>query len=161
MLVNMATIGIGVVAGYLTLPLMCKILPASVLAERQSMTGFGKQIGILNVALGALLFTFMRNKRVKEIGLIIAGMGVYDLIAVNVAELHLPPLPISNPLIDSMIPGAVGAPVTPKSGYMGASYRGPAPAIGTRVAGSYGPSSYGGSYSPAALRAFGDDLDLN
>lgn len=149
MLVNIATIGVGIIAGFMTLPLVANILPKSMLTERQNMTGFGKQLGLVNVLIGALLFGFMRNRRIKEVGLIIAGTGVYDLIAVNVPQLNLPPLPMSNPLIPA-----------PK---MSASY----PALvnpASRVADSYGPSSYdgrslGASYESNMMRAFsGDDM---
>jgi len=161
MLVNVATIGIGVVAGFLTLPLVARILPQSILDERAKMEGFGKQIGLVNVAIGALLFGFMKNRRVKEAGLIIAGMGVYDLIAVNITQLGLPPLPVSSTAIDKLL-GPVE--VKPK---VGASY----PALvspASRVAGAYGPSSYdgiggrvGATYESAMTRSFGGDLDLD
>jgi len=146
-----ATIGIGVIAGYMVLPLFKKIVPATWAAQIDSMSGMGKARGLINVAVGVLLFSAMRQKRVKEVGLVIAGMGVYDLIAVNISALSLPPLPATMPLIDKTMPAAHGNyPVlTP-------------PASG--MAGSYGASAYdgirvGASYERSAIKAFGDDLD--
>jgi hypothetical protein len=170
-----ATIGIGVVAGYFTLPIVCKILPASWVKEIQTPTGAGKARGLINVAIGILVMSMIRNKRAKEIGIVIAGMGVYDLIALNIPALGLPALQGSNAALDKAIPsvhgsytagrmyGALGPSVV-GAGYtrnaLGPSVAGAAPSFGPS---SYGQSSYGmgGSYESPAARAFGNDLDLD
>ena len=112
------------------------------------------------MALGALLFGFIKNKTVKQIGLVIAGTGVYDLIAMNVTQLGLPALPRVSPVIDQLLgpqASAVAAPVS-------ASYpiaRRPVSAaarIGTPFASSY-EMPFGASYQAPGMpiEGFGHD----
>jgi hypothetical protein len=151
-----ATIGIGLVAGWMTLPIVSKILPADWKAEIENPTGWGKARGLINVAIGVLIFSMLKNKRAKEIGIVIAGTGVYDLIAVNLqAQLGLPQLSASNTALDALMPaasGSYGTPGTHAASAMAGSY-------GQNMIPSYGPSAYGASYESPVMRAFGDDLD--
>jgi len=150
-----ATIGVGLVAGWMTLPLVSRIMPATWQTQIASATGWGKARGLINVAIGVLIFSMLKNKRAKEVGIVIAGTGVYDLIAVNVTALGLPQLPVSNTAIDKMMPaasGSYGTPGTHASQAMAGSY-------GQNMIPSYGPSAYGASYESPVMKAFGDDLD--
>jgi hypothetical protein len=158
-LMTAATIGIGLVAGWMTLPVVSKILPASWQAQIASATGWGKARGLINVAVGILLFSMLKNKRAKEIGIVIAGTGVYDLIAVNLqAQLGLPMLPVSNMALDKLMPAAAGSYGTPGT-HATMALAGNPHAV-QAIAGSYGPSAYGASYESPFMKAFGDDLDM-
>lgn len=147
-LMTAATVGIGIAVGYALLPIISSMLPASLVTARKANTGAGRFLGLINVAVGLLVASAMRQARVKQIGMVVAGMGVYDLIASNVPTLGLAALPINL--------NVAGTPIGPK---LAGSY--PAlvsPASG--MAGSYGRSSYGSNYSPIATRGFGDDNPL-
>lgn len=95
------TIGGGIVGGSLAMPLLVRFLPANI------TTDYNKYLGVVHVALGALMFGFLKNKNLKQLGLVIAGTGMYDLVAMN-APIGLPPLPRSSEMIDKAF-GAGGA----------------------------------------------------
>lgn len=87
------TIGGGIIGGSLTMPLMVRFLPASI------TTDYNKYLGVVNVALGALMVAFLRNKNLKQLGIVIAGTGMYDLVAMN-TPIGLPALPRTNAMIE-------------------------------------------------------------
>lgn len=96
-------IGGGIVGGYMTLPLIARFLPEDM------RTKFDPYLGTINVLIGALMFGFLRNKHLKEAGMVIAGTGIYDLVASNVPQLGLPQISRSNTLIDGAFgPGGAG-----------------------------------------------------
>lgn len=162
-----ATIGIGLVAGWMTLPLVSKIMPAAWRSEIESPTTWGKARGLINVAIGVALFTLLKNKHAKQIGMVVAGTGIYDLIAVNVPQLGLPSLPAQNSGLDNLMPAASGT--YDSIGVHAASAMAGNPHASQAIAGSYGPanavvpaygpSAYGSSYESSLMKSFGDDLD--
>lgn len=146
-LMSVASIGVGIAAGYYTLPLANMLVPDAMKAQ------FRPWAGLLNVASGSILIAFAKGrgkgaKFMRETGAIIAGTGVYDLLAEN-TQLGLVPIPKSNPVITGMIPASpVSAsytvptrPVSRQASSIGASY-------------AYGPVAYGASYeAPGATTA--------
>lgn len=114
-----AKIAGGIALGFLGMPVLCKFMPAGITAK------YSRFYGILHVVIGAVAASMIRNKMAKEMALIVAGTGVYDLLASNVTMLGLPALPRSGGMLGDE-PGVVG---------MGASYqqigRDYAPALGS------------------------------
>jgi hypothetical protein len=132
----MATaIGGGIISGFMAMPLLFNVLPQSVKDQR-------KFLGAIHVILGLVVASAMKNKNLKTVGYVLAGTGIYDLIAQNI-DIGLPGLPTSNTLISKAIPSS-----TPVS----ASYY---PALASsyepsrNLSASYEPVS--ASYAPEAL----------
>jgi hypothetical protein len=100
------------------MPMLVKTLP--VLATYRRYLGAGY------VIIGAIAAATVKNKTVKELALIVAGTGVYDLIAMNLTMLGLP------------APAVTAAPAG-----MGASFE-----MQRGVGASYEPSSLAGDDSP-------------
>lgn len=144
-LMSVASIGVGIAAGYYTTPLVYGIIPA---ANREQFRPF---MGGLNILAGSLLISFAPRRRggkmMKEIGAIVAGMGVYDLVAENVPQLGLPPIPKTNPIV-SGLPGMSASytvshkPVSRVASSVGQSY-------------AYAPVNYGASYSAPGAETAG------
>lgn len=85
-LITLGTIGGGLVAGMAGKSLILNALPAN-------MKQYGKYVGAAHILLGAVLVGMMKKKAIKEVGVVMAATGLYDLIAVNVPMLGLPALP--------------------------------------------------------------------
>lgn len=140
-------IGTGFIAGNLTTALTYRLLPT------EQRTQFNNYLGAVNIVIGAIMATMLKGRNVKEIGMYIAGTGVYDLIAANTQDmLGLPMLTRANqPLLDQIMGpeksngngvsangNGVNAsyraalrPVSPTASLMGASYSSPAnPTLG-------------------------------
>lgn len=100
-----ATIGGGIVAGAVAMPLINSIVP-------DSMKQYRKFFGLLHVILGGVMYGMVRNARLKTVGAVVAGTGVYDLIASNVPQLGLAPLPSTVPFIPAKLIG--GSPAQPQ-----------------------------------------------
>lgn len=141
---DVAAIGMGMAAGYYTLPIAYKLTGSS--------PAFRPYLGAVNVAAGSLLIALAprrakMRKLVRETGAMIAGVGVYDLLACNIKALALPSIPESNALVNQ-IPGMAASyqvarrPVSRPASMMGASY-------------AYGPVSYGASYEAPSARTAG------
>lgn len=135
-LMSVASIGLGIAAGYYTLPAVNALIPA---AQREQLRPF---MGGINVLAGSLIISMAKGRKAKmlrEMGAIIAGTGVYDLLAENIPQLGLAPIPKTNPVISGLLPGvsasySVGArPVSRQASSIGASY-------------AYAPVAYGASY---------------
>lgn len=136
MVVGGAKIAGGIVIGFLGMPLICKYMPADL------TTKYRRYYGLLHVVAGAVAATFVKKAIVKEMALIVAGTGLYDLIARNIPQLGLKGLPSTTPLLGGPVdgeeePGIIG---------MDADY---APALGASyqaMGASYGADdiSYGG-----------------
>lgn len=101
-----ATIGGGIMAGFLAMPFVYRMVPD---AQKRTVRPF---LGLFHVLAGSLLFGFVKNKAVKEIGVILAGTGVYDLVAYNVDTLGLPALPTENIMVTKLL-GAPAAATPP------------------------------------------------
>ena len=103
--VSAAKIAGGLVVGYLMLPIINKVMPASITVK------YGKFYGAINVVVGAVAAATMKNKEVKDAALIVAGVGIYDLIANNLPFLGLAPVQRSSTLlkIAGEEPGVIGA----------------------------------------------------
>ncbi len=129
-LMSTAKAGAGIAIGFTAMPIFYKILPQQLKEQRQWLGG-------IHVALGLAIAGFVRNRNVKDIGLVIAATGVYDLIAMNVDFLGLPPLRTSSPLADRLSPPTSAPAVA-------------APGEGEAAAGCYGGNlemtHYGTSY---------------
>jgi hypothetical protein len=88
-----------------------------------------KFVGAFNVVVGALMIGMVKNRVAKEIGAIIAGVGIYDIISQNT--------PVGLPLIPAwdVAKGILPATTTTVKG----SYAGPRISVssGARMSGSY------------------------
>jgi hypothetical protein len=121
-LMSTAKAGLGIAIGFTAMPIFYRILPAQLKDQR-------KWLGGIHVLLGLGVAGFFKNRNVKDIGLVIAATGVYDLIAMNTQDfLGLPALRTTSPLADRMIPTAAPSAPAAVSGY-GASY----PVLGAPV----------------------------
>jgi len=128
------TIAGGIVGGALAMPLVYGVMPEQLKAQR-------RYLGAVHVLIGSLLIGFMRGKQGRTLGAVIAGTGVYDLIAQNVPQLELPGLPTTVSFIPAtMLPAP--APEATSASYMVPRSPVSAPALGT-VAASY-MRNYGG-----------------
>lgn len=78
----------GTALGFTVLPVIYRVIPAQMRNR--------KFIGLGNVALGALMFGYMRNRMAKQAGIMIAATGIYDLVSVNFKAMGLPTVPTSN-----------------------------------------------------------------
>jgi hypothetical protein len=127
----------GVVVGMVLMPVLVKFMPKEASGEPK----FRKFYGVIHVLVGAAGATFIKQKDAKEICLVVAGTGLYDLIASNLTFLGLPTLADTTPLLGH-------------SGTAGED----APAIGSGA--DYAPAqvgaSYGASYGADDI-AYGDD----
>lgn len=130
-LMSTATAGAGIAIGFAAMPIFYKILPEQLKAQRRWLGG-------IHLALGLGLAGFIRNKNAKNIGMVIAATGVYDLIAMNVDFLGLPPLRTTSALAENLIP----SPAAPTSA--------PAEAASGCYGGQLDISHYGSSYPTAA-----------
>lgn len=107
LLTQAAVIGGGIVGGFMLLPLINSVIPKDK-ATNESMIP-RPWLGLVNVAAGLLLSGFVKNKMAKELGIIVVGTGVYDLISQNLTDLGLPAIPMTSPLLKasaSYYPGA-------------------------------------------------------
>lgn len=132
-LMSAVSLGGGIVAGYMAMPIVAQAIPAT---QKASMD---KYLGAVHVVIGLVLSSFVKNPLIKNTGMTIAGTGVYDLIAKN-TPLGLTPLPrTASWLQKDSTP--VGAPVGAR---VGASY-GVAARPTSKVAGR---TPLGASYMP-------------
>lgn len=125
----------GLAAGVMLMPVLVKFVP-------ESMQKYRKFFGLAHVVAGIGAGMFVKNSLVKEIGLTVAAVGIYDLIASNL-PIGLPPLAGAKAL-PSAGDDVVGASFTE----VGTDFT-PAPMLG---------SSYGMSYNGDDETA-GDDID--
>lgn len=140
-LMSTAKAGVGIAIGFAAMPVFYKILPEQLKARREWLGG-------INLALGLGIAGFIRNRDVKDIGMVIAATGVYDLIAMNVDFLGLPPLRTTSTLAENLIPSPdAPSPAAP-------SPAAPAPSSEEAASGCYGGqldiSHYGSSYPTSA-----------
>jgi hypothetical protein len=164
-LVSAAKAGAGIAIGFTAMPIFYRILPQRMKANRRWLGG-------IHVALGLGISGFARNRDVKDIGLVIAATGMYDLIAMNVEFLGLPPLRTTSPLADRLIPQRAGVPAgaQPAMGgqldisHYGASYPVSAAPVSPVAATGVGASfeRVGASYPSLAYPTIGlsDDFEL-
>ena len=97
------TIGGGIASGMIGMPLVYKMVPSQYRIQARPY------LGLVHVVIGSLLASFVKNRNAREIGVILAGTGVYDLIAKNIPDLGLPTLPETNLLIDKFLPTPASA----------------------------------------------------
>lgn len=98
----------GIIAGNLGMGLICKFMPAEMTAK------YGQYYGAIHIVAGAVGAAVIKNRMAKDIFLLVAATGVYDLIASNVSMLGLPVLSRGLPKMFGDEPGVIG---------MGASYQ--------------------------------------
>jgi hypothetical protein len=142
-LMSIVTIGGGLAAGMGTKTIMLNLMPMM----KIDATKYGKFVGIGNIVVGSVLVAFMRQRIAKEIGVVIAATGAYDLFAQNVSALKLMPLPswqlvagigapktaalsssypVNRLPISPVASMAASYPGATRAGYMGDSYLAPA-----------------------------------
>lgn len=83
-------VGGGITGGALAMPLVYSVLP-------EGMRKHSRWLGFGHVTIGALMVGMLRNRDAKDVGMVIVGTGIYDLLASTVPALGLPPLPRSMP----------------------------------------------------------------
>lgn len=152
-LINTAKAGAGIAIGFTAMPIFYRILPQQLKDQRRWLGG-------IHLALGLSIAGFVRNRDIKDIGMVIAATGVYDLIAMNIDFLGLPPLRTTSPLADKLIPAGAMTPVTAAeatSGYYGASYDAGAAPVSPVAATGVGASfeRVGSSYPSLAYPTIG------
>lgn len=169
-LITTAKAGAGIAIGFAAMPLFYKILPQALKDQRRYLGG-------VHVALGLAIAGMSKNKNIKDVAMVIAATGMYDLIAMNLDFLGLPPLRTTSPLVDKMIPSATAPAAavegcyggTLKMTHMGASYPtmgAPASAVAARGIGS-SFERMGASYPSLAYPSIGlsgeggSDLELD
>lgn len=141
-LMTIASFSGGMVLGTLALPVINKLVPAT------SQTKVRPYLGLAHVILGGLLAGFVKNKRGREVGLGVAAIGVYDVIAHLLPTWQLPTIPDYNPLASKLFPAS--APVAQAASGFGASYRPLAAsyeAPGSRMVGLHGDPEVAAIYS--------------
>ena len=80
----------GIGGGFLLKPIIAGFLPKDKITGKPMFINF---FGLIYVVGGAVLAATIRQKDVKDVALVLAGVGVYDLIASNLKMLGLPMLP--------------------------------------------------------------------
>jgi hypothetical protein len=100
----------GIAGGFLLKPIIAGFLPKDKTTGAPMFINF---FGVLYIVGGAIAAAMIRQKDVKDIALILAGVGVYDLIASNLRMLGLPVLPYmkSQPALPAAgnEPGVIGS----------------------------------------------------
>lgn len=128
----------GIIAGSMLMPVIVKFAPVDMTVK------YRKFYGAAHIVLGAALAAFLKNKMLKDMALIVAATGIYDLIASNVTMLGLPSLPNGSPLLGGLSQAQVAAGIhgdDPGVIGMGASYQ-----------------QVGADYAPALGASYGDDV---
>jgi hypothetical protein len=120
-LMGTLVLGGGIAVGFLAMPLVTK------LATALKLGAYRRYFGLGHVVIGGVLAAMMKRRALKELGLVIAGVGVYDLIASNVPALQLPPVS-GKDWLSTMMPSASGSldrtiSYTPTLPTVGASYQ--------------------------------------
>lgn len=150
-LMTAAKIGGGIGVGAIAMPIISNYVPG--------VSKYDKYLGIAHVVLGAFGVSFLKNKDLKDMSMIIAGTGVYDLIASNVPQLGLKPLPRQL--------GTAFSSVLPKAS-LSASYTSrmmpvsPVAAAGRGMSASYGVparAGYSASYPAPGMKTQGLSSD--
>lgn len=136
------TIGGGMIGGAFLIPAVERMIPAD------NRATFSKYLGAVNLIVGALMYGSLRNRQMKELGLVIAGTGVYDLVQQNIPQLPLPTLRATALVSQVMAPmsasyGIARRPVSPVARQLASNYRVPARA------------GYGASYMAPGMRTQG------
>jgi hypothetical protein len=138
--ISAAKIAGGLTAGFLFLPAMTKIV--SMVDKSQKIVEYRKFFGVANILVGAVAAAMVKNKDVKDAAMLVAAVGVYDLISQNMTFLGLPIIGIPTGILGKVFtgeddePGVIG---------MGSSYQ--------QVGSDYAPA-LGSSYSEMS----GDDI---
>lgn len=146
------SIGGGLIVGAGLMPLINQLVPFK--EDKVTKIIDRKYMGIFHVVLGGLMFGFLKNKMLKDMGLVIAGTGIYDLAVSNIdylsKDLGLLPLPGTSTVVDTAfkpaLKGSYSVARAPMShvaasyqrGY-GASYQRAVPQAG--LSGSHGSES--------------------
>lgn len=142
--------GIGVASGFVATPVASRIMAALNLSQYDNL------VGLVHVIMGSLMVGMVRNKDVKDVGMMIAGFGAYDLVASNLKKADgttwLPVLPRYTALTSALLPAPA-----PVSASYGVAMRPVSPVARAGVAASYRPalaSSYEApSMGPVGLAA--------
>lgn len=98
-------IAAGVAVGMFLMPVLVKVMPK----DEAGTPRFRRFYGLIHIFIGAATAATMRQPAVRDVALVVAGIGVYDLIASNLRFLGLPMLPGWSPVtLGQDRPGIVG-----------------------------------------------------
>lgn len=136
-IMNAVTMGAGIAGGFVLMPVAVRLIPPK---YREQVRPYA---GGLNVLIGALMYTMMRNKSAKQIGMMVVGTGVYDLIARNISQLNLPTVQ-ADVLVNKLFPEESVA----------ASYGVPVRPVSRIAAGRATPAGVGLSYYPGMAASY-------
>ena len=93
----------GLAAGFIGLPFLYRL--AGMVIKPEDVAANRKYIGVAPLGLGLLMFGMLKNRDVKDIGLIIAAVGLYDLVQQNALSDYLPEIPVvGNKLVKQILP---------------------------------------------------------
>lgn len=127
-LTSVASLSGGIVAG-----LVVNTVIRGQMGKVTQLMPYSKYSGALNIVIGSLMVGMGKKKMIKEAGVAVAAVGLYDLVSVNVQMLGLP---VIGDVTVPSLKGSYAVPVLPVSRV-------------ASVAGSYGSpvrSGYSGSY---------------
>lgn len=144
-LMNLVTISGGIAAGMAGKSVFVNLMP------KIGLGSFTQYAGAGNILLGSILVGMGKKKLIKEIGITMAAVGMYDLIASMIPQ-YLPTLPsVTIPGLGGPVSGSYSVPTLPVSpvAALSASYP------GTTRAG------YAGSYMAPDMRTEGFHGDEN
>jgi len=96
-LMYLSSIGGGVVAGFLGIPMLDRFMPQAI--RDQSKWAYG----VIYILAGTMLASMLKGRALKTASITLAGMGIYDLIQQNLVQ-DLPMISRSSLIIDKMIP---------------------------------------------------------
>lgn len=91
-------VGVGVASGFTATPVAARLM------QMGNLGAYDNFLGLVHILLGSVMIGASRNRDIKDVGMMIAGFGVYDLVASNVKALGLSPLPRYQELT-AMLPG--------------------------------------------------------
>lgn len=100
-LMGTLVIGGGIAAGFLAMPLVTR------LANMLKLGAYRPYFGIGHVVLGGAIAMLAKQRMLKELGLVIAGVGAYDLVASNL-PLGLPTVSATD-WLTNLMPKAAGS----------------------------------------------------
>jgi len=103
-LLNMASVGGGIAAGFLLMPLI-ETGMKSIIKKTEDQVTASKFLGGVHVVLGFILGTMAKNPQLRQAGYTISATGLYDLIVSNVPGLTdaVPALPRTSVFASSLI----------------------------------------------------------
>lgn len=110
-LLFLTSIGGGVMAGFLGIPLIDRFMPQAIRDQRKWA------YGALYILAGSMLASMVKKPALKTASLTLAGMGVYDIIQQNLLP-DMPLISTSNLLVERMLPAGTTSVEAASANYM-------------------------------------------